>query len=81
MDRVRALNELSAILGEVLDRPSLALTEATSAADIEGWDSMTNISFVVEVERRFSIKFKTAEVEEMHNAGDMLDMIAAKRAG
>jgi hypothetical protein len=26
------------------------------------------------------VKFNTAEIEEMRNVGDMLDMIAAKRA-
>ncbi len=54
------------------------LTSATTASDVAGWDSMTNITFVVEVERQFGIKFKTAEIEEMHKVGDMLDMIAAK---
>jgi acyl carrier protein len=34
----------------------------------------------VEVERRFGVKFRTAEIEEMHNVGDMLDMIASKTA-
>ena len=80
MDRSEALNQLSAIMREVLDDPSVTLTQATTAGDIEGWDSMSNITFVVEVERRFGVKFKTAEIEEMHNVGDMLDMIAAKRA-
>ena len=41
---------------------------------------MSNITFVVEVERRFGIKFNTAEIEEMRNVGDMLSIIAAKRA-
>jgi acyl carrier protein len=65
---------------EVLDEPSVNLTPATTADDVEGWDSMSNITFVVEVERRFGIKFNTAEIEEMRNVGDMLDIIAAKLA-
>ena len=74
------LGQLSAIMQEVLDDPNLSLTPATTADDVEGWDSMSNITFVVEVERRFGIKFNTAEIEEMRNVGDMLDIIAAKRS-
>jgi acyl carrier protein len=80
MDRARVLLQLSAIMQEVLDDPSVELTPATTADDVEGWDSMSNIMFVVEIERRLGIKFNTAEIEEMRNVGDMIDLIAAKRA-
>jgi acyl carrier protein len=73
------LENLSAIMRDVLDDPGITLTRTTTAQDVPGWDSMVNITFIVEVERRFGIKFKTAEVEEMHDVGEMIDMIAAKR--
>ncbi len=80
MDEAETLEKLSAILRDVLDDPAITLTRTTTAQDVAGWDSMVNITFIVEVERRFGIKFKTAEVEEMHDVGEMIDMIAAKRA-
>jgi acyl carrier protein len=80
MDQTQMLAQLSAIMQEVLDDPNVKLTPTTTADDVEGWDSMSNITFVVEIERRFGIKFNTAEVEEMRNVGDMLNIIAAKRA-
>lgn len=80
MDQTQILAQLSTIMQEVLDEPNVKLTPATTADDVEGWDSMSNITFVVEVERRFGIKFNTAEVEEMRNVGDLLEIIAAKRA-
>jgi acyl carrier protein len=80
MDQTQALAQLSAIMQEVLDDPNVTLTPTTTADDVEGWDSMSNITFVVEVERRFGIKFNTAEVEEMRNVGDLLEIISAKRA-
>jgi len=73
------LENLSAIMRDVLDDPGITLTRTTTAQDVAGWDSMVNITFIVEVEGRFGIKFKTAEVEEMHDVGEMIDMIAAKR--
>ena len=80
MDRAQILVQLSAIMQEVLDDPSVELTSATTADDVDGWDSLSNITFFVEVERRFGIKFKTAEIEEIHNVGDMVDMIVGKQA-
>ncbi len=81
MDRDQTLRKLSEIMGEVLDDPSLALSPETTAADVDGWDSMSNITFIVEVEQAFRIKFKTAEIEEMRDVGHMLDLIAAKTSG
>ena len=81
MDRIQVLGQLSAIMREVLENPEITFTPATTAEDVEGWDSMANITFVVEVERRFGVKFNTAEIEEMRSVGDMLDVIAAKRDG
>ncbi len=78
MDESQMLTELTAIMRDVLDEPSVTLTRETTASDIAGWDSMTNITFVVEVERQFGIKFKTAEIEEMSHVGDMMGIIAAK---
>jgi acyl carrier protein len=80
MDQIQILAQLSAIMQEVLDDPEVKLTPATTADDVDGWDSMSNIMFVVEIERRFGIKFNTAEIEEMRNVGDMLNIITAKRA-
>ena len=80
MDQTQILAQLSAIMQEVLDDPEVNLTPATTADDVEGWDSMSNIMFVVEIERRFGIKFNTAEIEEMRNVGDMLNIITSKRA-
>ena len=74
------LSELTAILREVLDDPDLVLTAETSAADIPGWDSMAHIALVVEVECRFGIQFQAAEIEALRQVGDLVALIAAKRA-
>ena len=74
------LSDLTSILREVLDDPDLVLTAETSAADIPGWDSMAHIALVVEVECRFGIQFQAAEIEALRQVGDLVALIAAKRA-
>ena len=57
-----ALND---IFRRVLDDDSIELTPATTADDVDGWDSMNHIFIVVELEKHFGVKFQAAEMEEL----------------
>jgi acyl carrier protein len=41
---------------------------------------LTNVQFVVLVEREFGIHFHTREISRFKNIGELLDLVAAKRA-
>ncbi len=73
------LAALTAIFRDVLDDESIVLSAGTTAADIPAWDSMNHITIVVEAERQFGVKVRTAEIEELRNVGDFVALIAAKR--
>ncbi len=73
------LHDLTGIFRTVLDDDALVLTPETTAADVPGWDSMAHITIVVEAERYFGIKVRTADIEEMRNVGDFMRLIAAKK--
>ena len=51
------------------------MTEATTADDIEDWDSLEHINLIVAVESKFGIKFNIGEVNKMKNVGEMVDII------
>lgn len=72
------ITQISEIVREVFDDETVELTEATAAKDVEGWDSLSHIRFIVTVERRFKIKFTSREVENLRNLGDLLKAINAK---
>ncbi len=63
---------------EVFDSPDLVIDRATTAEDVEDWDSLTHINLMVAVEREFKVKFTTAEVTRLQNVGDLIDLIAKK---
>lgn len=69
---------LTSIFREVLDREDVVLMRETTAADIEEWDSLAQISLLVAIEKDFRIHFSLAEVEALRNVGDMMDLIASK---
>ena len=57
---------------------SLAIHAETSAKDIEGWDSLAHITLIVAIEKKFGIKFKLAELQELCNVGDILALVKTK---
>ncbi len=69
---------LTDILKDVLDDDSIVLSRDTTAADIEGWDSLAHISIIVAVEKEFKIKFDLMDIKPLKNVGDFLDLIQRK---
>ena len=74
MTREEILNVLKEIFKEVFGE-EISITEATSAKDVKGWDSLTHIAIISSVEERFNMKFKMKQVLSMQNIGDMITII------
>lgn len=68
------LEKLSEIFTDVFDE-DITVTAQTTAADIEGWDSLTHITLISEVEDAFGIKFSMKQILGMQNVGEMVDII------
>ncbi len=78
MDDAALIPRLNRIFQETLGNDFILLTPATTAEDVPEWDSMNHIFLVVEIERDFGIKFRTAEMEELRNVGDLARLIRSK---
>ena len=78
MDKVIILRQVETIFKDVLDEDDIVLTEATTANDVEGWDSLTHIQLIVAIEKHFKIKFSSKEILSWKNVGEMLDSIKSK---
>jgi acyl carrier protein len=76
VDQIYAI--LTPIFRDIFDDDSIVLTSQTTAADIDGWDSVIHIDLMLTVESKFKIKFQTAEVESLHNVGHLVQVIQAK---
>jgi acyl carrier protein len=70
--------EIREIIADVLDQPDIQINADTAADDVEGWDSFNHINIVVAVEAHFGVKFHTAEIEEVRNVGELVELIAKK---
>ena len=75
MERNEIYKKLTEIFREVLDNDEIVLEEATSANDIDEWDSLAQIMLLAEIQKAFSIRFKSADTIRWKNVGEMVDTI------
>ncbi len=67
------------IMMDVFELDQLSITVATTAQDIEQWNSLSHIRLMVAIERAFKIRFTNAEIESLKDVGDLISCIDAKR--
>lgn len=78
MEKNQILEEFQVIFRDVLDNEDIVLTDATTADDIEEWDSLTHIQLIVAIEKHFKVKFTAKEIMTWDTVGDMCDCILQK---
>jgi acyl carrier protein len=79
------LPDLQTVFRRVFDEDDLVITETTSAADVNGWDSMAHINLIVAIEKKFGVRFTASEIAALggtgQNVGNMVKLLAAKVGG
>jgi hypothetical protein len=69
------------IVREVCDDPSIKLTPETATDAIPAWREITRCGIAAEAECRFDVFFQPQEVVALRTVGDLMSLIARKRAG
>ena len=59
---------------------NVEITPATTARDVKGWDSLTHMRIILDVEKHFRIRLRAGEVARMTCVGDLLEIIELKKA-
>lgn len=78
MERKEIFEKLTEIFVDIIDDGDIELNDNTTADDIDGWDSLTQIQLVVQIEKTFNIKFTSIEIRTFANVGEMVDSIMSK---
>jgi acyl carrier protein len=80
MDPSAIYERITPIFCDVMDE-DVELRPDMTAADVETWDSLSNIRLVVAVEEEFDVRFDSAEIASLPNLGALVDLVASKLAG
>ena len=75
MDSNAIFEAVQQIFRDNFDDEELVLTRETCADDIEDWDSLEQINLLKAIEKKFGLKFGLADVRDLQNVGDLLDLI------
>ena len=75
MSEQEILSAVQDIFRDNFDDEELVLTRETCADDIEDWDSLEQINLLTAIEKKFGLKFGLADVRDLQNVGDLLDLI------
>ncbi len=78
MSKEEVLSRVNEIFKDAFDREDLRIGYETTAADVEGWDSLMQMNLIEMIEDDFDIRFSMEEVINMQNVGAMLDVIMTK---
>lgn len=68
---------LQAVLREVFGDDTLVVSDATTADDVDGWDSLMHVNIVIAIEKRFGVKFAAAEIAALKGEGQNLGTFRA----
>lgn len=78
MDKNEILDKTRDILVSVLKHENFEITQEMTASDVEGWDSLSHITIISEIEEKFGIRFKLKELNKLKNMGTMVDLVQSK---
>ena len=66
------IDDVLPIFKDIFENDRLEITEKTTAADIEEWDSINHIYLIVAIEKKFKKKFTTTQIQNWKTVGDIL---------
>jgi acyl carrier protein len=69
---------LETVFRAVFNDEALVLKPETTAADVEGWDSLEHINLIIAVEREFKVRFATVEIAGHKNVGEFEALLEKK---
>jgi acyl carrier protein len=81
MTNDEVMAKITDLMIDVFDLDDFDVSRATCADDVEDWDSLSHIRFMITLERAFKVKFSNEEISELKNVGELADVITKKLAG
>lgn len=78
MDRTEIKDKLRGILVGILKHEELSMEDTMTASDVKGWDSLSHMIIIKEIESNFSIRFKLKDLNKLADMGSLIAMIEKK---
>ena len=78
MEKVEILEKVRQILITVLKHEKFEMRDDLTASDVDGWDSLTHMEIITEIETEFNIRFRLKELNKLKNMATLIELIQSK---
>ena len=72
MNREEVLKQLQSIFRNILKKDNVCIDESSTSKDVDGWDSLTHMQIIAQIEKHFR------EVIKFKNVGDLCSALLTK---
>lgn len=69
---------LEDLFADILGVAARELNDASSPANVDGWDSLMGINLIMAMQEAYGVQFSTAEIEAMPDLGAARRVLALK---
>ena len=78
MEKTEIVAVLRTLLVTILKHENFEMKDELSAPDVDGWDSLTHMVIITEIEKKFQVHFKLKELNKLNNLGSLVALIQSK---
>ena len=78
-EKKEILEKIQPIFFKVFSNENIKIDYDSSPETIEQWDSLAQINLIVGIEKLMKIKFSVAELANLKNVGEIVDLVLAKK--
>ena len=78
MEKNEIIGKIREVLIAVLKHEKFEMKEDLTAPEVEGWDSLSHMMIITEIEAKFNIKFKLKELNKLKNLGSLIELVGSK---
>jgi acyl carrier protein len=73
------MEKINEVFRSVFDDDELTVGRETTAADVEGWDSVMHVTLLINIEKAFGMRFSSSAVAGLKSVGELADLIDARQ--
>jgi len=74
------LLRVNEVFRSVFDDDELSVSRETTAADVQGWDSLMHLRLMLSIEKAFRVRFLSSEVASLKSVGSLIDLLSSQGA-
>ena len=73
------MEKINEVFRSVFDDDELTVGRETTAADVEGWDSVMHVTLLINIEKAFGMRFSSSAVASLKSVGELADLVDASQ--